>query len=93
MGEVFPDYMPGTMQEKILLPSSEATLKIEADFSDMVDVAKFSYLVDHRFERVGKEHNLYFKVDHFAGARYGLTVYATKEVGGVACFRNFEYIV
>ena len=40
---------------------------------------------------IGPTSKLCFKLDHFTGVRFGLFVYATKEVGGSATFSNFRY--
>ena len=93
MGDVVPDYLPGTCQEKFLLDSPQATVGITTDFEDMEDTAQFYYQIgERRMEPVGKPHRMYFKVDHFTGAHYGLSVYSTKEAGGYACFTDFTYL-
>lgn len=56
------------------------------------DSAAFGYKAsDGSFVRIGVEHKLQFKLDHFTGARFGLFVYSTKEAGGSAAFSNFCY--
>ena len=40
---------------------------------------------------LGQAVKLRFKLDHFTGVRFGLFIYATKEVGGSATFTNFRY--
>lgn len=89
-----PDYMPGRITEKISLVTPVVRLKMEADFTKGADTVCFSYREPGeggRFRKVGKGYRLHFGLDHFAGARCGLAVYATKKAGGSAAFRNFVY--
>lgn len=44
-----------------------------------------------RWQKIGPEHQLRFRLDHFCGCRFGLTVYSTKEAGGNAEFSEFIY--
>ena len=91
-----PDYMPGVVTEKISLVSPLVRLKLEADFSKGADTVHFHYREPReggRWRRVGKGYRLHFGLDHFAGCRFGLAVYATKKAGGSAAFRNFKYEV
>ena len=66
-------------------------LKVEADFSDMKDEAVFAYDDGNGFQKIGTVHKLRFMLDHFCGCRFGLFVFATKETGGSAKFRDFIY--
>lgn len=77
------------------LPDSRAVLRIEADFSDPSadarDVVRFFCLEGWRFKQLGGAHEVFFRLDHFCGCRFGLFAYATKEAGGKAAFERFEY--
>ena len=42
-------------------------------------------------KKIGSDHKLEFKLDHFTGARFGLFIYSTKEIGGSARFSDFIY--
>ena len=42
-------------------------------------------------KKLGSDHKLEFKLDHFTGARFGLFIYSTKEIGGNARFSDFIY--
>lgn len=80
-------------------------LKIEAEFMKMQDEARFFYAQPsadadcqdtvqrdtESWRQLGITHNLYFKMDHFTGCRFGLFVYATEETGGRAGFSAFQY--
>ena len=59
----------------------------------MKDTAVFSYanVGSDDFKVLGPEKKLYFKLDHFTGARFGLFVYSTKKIGGSAVFSDFTY--
>ncbi len=78
---------------------AQVRLRLEADFTRMRDTAVFSYWKDGepgkpwlgKWVRAGGEHRLFFRLDHFAGCRFGLTVYSTKEIGGTASFSDFCY--
>lgn len=69
----------------------EVRLKVEADFTDMRDEARFYYLEGEEWKQLGEAHKLYFRLDHFTGCRVGLFAYATEEGGGRAGFRDFVY--
>ena len=42
-------------------------------------------------EAVGEPHRMYFRLDHFTGARFGLCAWSAKQAGGTAVFREFVY--
>ena len=67
------------------------TLKAIADFTNMKDTAKFLYKKGWGYNKIGTDHKMYFKLDHFTGCRFGLFMYSTKESGGLAGFSNFVY--
>lgn len=80
----------------ILLEEETVRLKLEVDFTMMRDTASFYYRSadaerGNAWIKVGADHKLYFKLDHFAGCRFGLAVYSTEEAGGSAGFRDFVY--
>ncbi|MDD5936898.1 MAG: family 43 glycosylhydrolase [Clostridiales bacterium] len=76
---------------RIKLDTSIVTLKIHAEFDQMKDTASFYFKENGVWKQFGKEHKLYFLLDHFTGCRFGLFCYATKEIGGSAAFMKFEY--
>ena len=56
------------------------------------DTVSFFYGSDpEHLAKIGTDHKLEFKLDHFTGVRFGLFVYSTKETGGSASFSNFIY--
>jgi len=92
-----------TEWEAVRIQQSIVRLRIEVDFAQMKDEAKFFYCDkeynckgvcnDGAWKQIGIVQKLYFKLDHFAGCRFGLFVYATKEIGGKGGFREFRYDV
>lgn len=85
-------------REEALIPWEEerVRLKLEADFTGMRDTLSFYYnnegaLPGSSWVKLGPEHRLYFKLDHFTGCRFGLVAYSTKEPGGIAEFSHFVY--
>ena len=87
-----PDYMPGSVVEKIRLEDSKVRIRLNVNFEDMEDEAEFFYQNKKRWKRVGEPHKLVFRLDHFTGCRFGLFNFATKEIGGEAVFTEFRYI-
>ncbi len=70
-------------------------LRIEADFTtpdERRDVARFYFKQNQAFEQIGQPQKLFFKLDHFTGARFALFAFATKEAGGTASFLDFQYL-
>lgn len=88
------DYMPGILTEKVNLTEPAVRLRMEVDFRDGADKVTFSYREPReggKWRRAGGEHRLYFGRDHLAGCRCGLSIFATKSVGGSALFLDFCY--
>ena len=77
--------------EAVEIDGDTITLKVVADFTNMKDTAKFLYKKGWGFNKIGTDHKMYFKLDHFTGCRFGLFMYSTKESGGQAGFSNFVY--
>lgn len=92
VSDLAADYMPGTLVEKVKLTESTVRIRINADFEDMTDEVEFFYQNKNRWKRIGKPHKLFFRMDHFMGCRFGLFLYATREKGGKAVFRDFRYL-
>lgn len=89
-----PDYMPGIITEKISLSVPVVRLRMEANFEKGEDTVTFFYREPReggKWRKIGSGHKLYFGLDHFAGCRCGLSVYATKKTGGSAVFKDFVY--
>lgn len=83
-----------TVYECIALDFAVARIRLEADFTDGKDEAVFSYLPGtgesgRTWNQIGIQKKLRFTLSHFAGCRFGLFSYATKQTGGKAVFRDF----
>lgn len=88
------DYMPGRIVKKISLTSSIIRLRMEACFRDTQDQVSFYYqdaTMGQRFRKIGGPKQIYYGMDHFTGARCGLSIFATKKTGGTAVFHDFTY--
>ncbi len=89
-----PDYMPGIITEKISLVSSVVRLRMEVEFVKGIGLVQFYYREPREggsWRKLGEAHKQYFGLDHFAGCRCGLALYATKKAGGSVIFKNFVY--
>lgn len=86
------DYMPGTLIEKVKLPEDKVRIRINANFEGFQDEVEFFYQNKGRWKRIGGTHKLMFKMDHYMGCRFGLAIYATREKGGKAIFKDFRYL-
>ncbi len=76
--------------EAILLESPRIRLHANVCFDS--DTVSFFYNIEPgNLKKLGKEHKLVYKLDHFTGARFGLFIYSTKEIGGNAIFSDFRY--
>lgn len=77
-----------------LLPllQNKVYLKIECDFRNKTDKARFFYSLDgQQWETIGNTLNMeYTLMEHFMGYRFALFNYATKEAGGFADFDFFH---
>lgn len=79
------------LQALVLAPSSKLRLRVEADFTQMKDLASFYYEDNGKWKQLGPDNKMAFRLDHFTGVRFGLCSYATKETGGSAVFSRFVY--
>lgn len=92
MQAVAQDDIEGTELEAVRINQMTVRLRIEADFAQMKDEARFFYYkTGSVWKQIGTAQKLYFKPDHFTGCRFGLFVYATKRTGGKAGFSDFRY--
>lgn len=85
------DYQGREYARVFLGSKATAQLKISVDFTNMKDEARFYYREGAEWMSLGITQKLAFKLDHFTGCRFGLFVYATKEVGGSGAFADFKY--
>lgn len=66
-------------------------LRLCAEFSPGNDFAYFYYLDNGEWCQLGQKFELFFKMDHFTGCRFGLSVFSTLQAGGYADFSDFRY--
>lgn len=81
-----------TELQSIPLSQNKIYLKIECDFRDKIDVAKFFYSLDGKTWNVigGSLKMEYTLMEHFMGYRFGLYNYSSKNPGGYADFDYFH---
>ena len=77
--------------ERLSLPWASDTVRLRAEmhFSPDADWATFFYWEQDGWQPLGKPHQLYFRLDHFTGNRFGLFVQSTQQAGGEAVFSQF----
>lgn len=82
-----------TELQSIPISQNKVYLKIECDFRDKIDVAKFFYSLDGKtWTVIGSELKMeYTLMEHFMGYRFGLFNYSSRNPGGYADF-DFFYI-
>lgn len=85
------DTQPGQEIARIPLRGDRVMLRAVACFENRMDLCAFSYLDDDVWCSLGEPHKMVFKLDQFVGCRFGLFLMSTKETGGRAVFRNFQY--
>ncbi len=90
------DAEPAKITAKLPLEGNRVTFRMECDFNPGKDTAEFFFQTEtggipSDFEKMGETHKLYFRLDHFVGCRFGLFLFSTKEIGGVAEFSKFRY--
>ena len=85
------DTQAGILQEEVEIHTDHVKFRVEAEFENMKDEARFYYDAGEGWKQIGIRQKLYFKMDHFTGCRFGLFIYATKEIGGSAGFSEFIY--
>ena len=78
-------------RDAVLVKEEQLRLRVEVEFTDMKDTARFFYQKGRDWQKIGPDHKLYFKLDHFTGCRFGLFLYSTEETGGRAGFQDFVY--
>lgn len=85
------DNEPGTEYARIPLSGNKVRLKAKGDFEKNRDECEFYYQDVEKWKKLGVTHNMVWKMDEFVGCRFGLFLYSTKEIGGVAEFSEFKY--
>lgn len=79
--------------EQVPLPARNVRLRIDFDFRESVDVARFYYaLPGGEWRKIGCDLAMRYALDHFMGYRVGLFCYAGREAGGYVDIDAFRYI-
>jgi beta-xylosidase len=77
--------------QRIPLLQDNIYFKIDCDFTDLKDEAKFFYSLDGKiWNPIGKTLKMRYTIPHFMGYRFGLFNYATKNTGGYVDFDWFR---
>ncbi len=81
-----------TELERIPLSQNKVYFRIDCDFRNKIDVAKFYFSLDGKtWNPIGGELKMeYTLMEHFMGYRFGLFNYATENPGGYADFDYFR---
>lgn len=75
--------------QSVPLNQNTVFLKIECDFKDRTDKARFYYSLDgNNWTAIGNTLQMAYTLPHFMGYRFGLFNYATQNAGG---FVDFDY--
>ena len=81
-------------KELARIPWNEKTARLRAEvrFAEgRGEVLFYRMENETTWEALGPVHTMTYQLDHFAGARFGLFLYAGKETGGSADFSRFRY--
>lgn len=80
--------LPGEVVE-VPVSCSRVYLKVECDFKDRADLARFYHSMDGKqWTQIGKPLSMVYTLPHFMGYRFAIFNYATKTAGG---FVDFDY--
>ncbi|WP_276358128.1 glycoside hydrolase 43 family protein [Cohnella caldifontis] len=78
--------------ERVPYGGSSIYLRIDCDFDNSADIARFYYSADgSSWHPIGRPLQMKYTLDHFMGYRFGLFNYATLQPGGYADFDYFRY--
>ncbi|MDD2213124.1 MAG: glycoside hydrolase 43 family protein [Oscillospiraceae bacterium] len=84
--------VPEALAGSLNWPDKPLSLRLSADFSPGIDSCRFSYQdLRGQWMRLGPVHTLYYRLDHFMGARAALFCFSRSEPGGWADFSQFTY--
>ena len=85
------DTKAGKEYARIPVEGSCVTLKAFGNFVDNTDECEFYYQEGNEWSKLGITYKMAYKLDMFVGCRFGLFLYSTKEIGGIAEFSKFRY--
>ena len=77
--------------QRVPLLQNNVYFRIDCDFTDLKDEAKFFYSLDGKvWSPIGKTLKMKYTIPHFMGYRFGLFNFATKNAGGYVDFDWFR---
>jgi beta-xylosidase len=77
--------------ESVPLDGNKVFLKLDCDFKDRTDKARFFYSLDgNQWTSIGKPLQMTYSLPHFMGYRFALFNYATQTAGGYVDFDYFR---
>ena len=85
---------PAMIEERIELTGSVLRVSVSAHFGTSPsgpDIAQCYVYLNGEKRKIGSDHKLRFRLDHFTGCRFGLFVMSEKNAGGCAAFSDFTY--
>ncbi len=81
-----------TEKQRVELTRDIVYLRLDCDFNNGTDKAKFYYSLDNsNWLLLGTEFQMVYNLKHFMGNRFGIFNYATKTPGGYIDIDFFEY--
>jgi beta-xylosidase len=76
---------------RVALARDRVLLRVECDFRERADTARFRYSVDGRiWKAIGDEHKMSYTIPHFMGHRLAIFYHSTTTPGGHADFDFFR---
>lgn len=85
------DDMPGEILASVETQADAISFRIDVEYGEQEDFAYFFYSDQGEWIQLGEKHALAFKLDHFTGCRFALSLFSTQETGGHADFLDFRY--
>ena len=73
------------------VPVPGIRMRADVSFTGLTGRVVFSRETEKGWEPLGPAHEMRYALDHFAGCRFGLFLYSTRETGGTAAFSDFAY--
>lgn len=78
--------------ERVPLSGDKVSLRIDFDFRESVDIARFYYATaGGEWRKIGADLSMRYTLDHFMGYRVGIFCYAGRETGGFVDVDTFRY--
>jgi arabinoxylan arabinofuranohydrolase len=82
----------GEEKQRVELTKERVYLRVDCDFTDRVDEAKFYYSLNNRkWTQLGEGFKMVYNLRHFMGNRFGIFNYATLAPGGYVDVDFFHY--